>query len=393
MHTLSSLPISRYSKNEVSLVKSGDAYFHTLLRLIHQAHSLIHLQVYIFDMDETGKEVFEALKQAANRGVKVFVVVDAYASEQITTKSVYEWHQAGIYLKRFSPLKSKRGYGLGRRLHHKICWVDGQAALVGGINIANKYSGYAGVRPWLDYAVEVRGPLLDEIRRVCEEILPRKVIKRIPARVQKSLKAHHHGEREAAITKNDWLRTKVEISDSYRHAIREAKEDITILASYFLPGNRVRRLLRKATERGVNVRIILVGVSDVPMVRSAMRYLYDWLFRNQIEVYEWQPSVLHGKLMFVDGVWTTIGSYNLNALSDYGSLELNVEVLDREFTSLVKHDIEHHVLPHCEKINAIHFTQHKNPFKQFWRWLSYVSIRMALRIMFGLMQNKRITQY
>ncbi len=393
MNALSSLSVNRYSRNEISLVKSGDEYFNTLLRLIHQAHSLIHLQVYIFDLDETGKEIFNALKQAANRGVKVFVVVDAYASEQLSAKSVYEWHQAGIYLKRFSPLKNKRGYGLGRRLHHKIVWIDGEVSLIGGINIANKYSGFAGVQPWLDYAVLARGPIVNEVRKVCEEILPRRVVKRIPARFHLLSSPSKLGKVKVAITKNDWIRNKVEISYSYRHAIQYAEQDITIVASYFLPGNRVRRLLRKASERGVNVRVVLVGVSDVPLVRSAMRYLYDWLFRHRIEVYEWQPSVLHGKLMMVDDSWTTIGSYNLNALSDYGSLELNMEVVDSNFASAVKKDIEINVLPHCEKINATHFTQHKNPFKQFWRWLSYVSIRMALRIMFGLMRGRRPTHY
>ncbi len=383
----------KYTLNNVALIQSGEQFFTCLVNLINQAQTYIHLQVYIFDWDETGKRIYNALASAAKRGVKVFVVVDAYASAQLSQQTVINWQAAGIYLKRFSPLKNKRGYGLGRRLHHKIVCVDGEVALVGGINIANKYSGYGNVSPWLDYAVEVRGTLVQEIKKVCEEILPRKIVKRTPTHHSKLAISEPSTLMQAAIIKNDWLRSKVEISAGYRDAIRNAKHDITIMASYFLPGNRVRRLLRKATERGVHVRVILVGESDVPMVRSAMRYLYDWMFRNNMEIYEWQPSVLHGKLMVVDGKWTTIGSYNLNALSDYGSLELNVEVFNQHFATLVQNHLATHVLANSEKINANQFTKHKNPFKQFWRWLSYVSIRTALRILFGLMQGRKPSHF
>lgn len=393
VNSLLSLPVERYSLNEVKLLQSGDAYFSVLLNAIENAQTLIHLQVYIFDLDKTGNLVLDALKRAVQRGVKVFVVVDAYASEQLTLKTVKEWMSYGIYLKRFSPLKNKRGYGLGRRLHHKIVWVDGKVALIGGINIADKYSGYHGHKPWLDFAVEVNGPLLNEIRKVCEEILPRRVIKRIPHRIHKSMQVAANKGIVAGITKNDWLRSQVEISESYRAAIKHAENELTIVASYFLPGNRVRRLLRKATERGVHVKVVLVGVSDVPFVRPAMRYLYDWMFRQNIEIYEWQPSVLHGKLMVVDGRWTTIGSYNLNALSDYGSLELNVEINNDAFATQVNQFLQTEVLPHCTKITSIDFLKHKTIFNQFLRWLSYVGIRMLLRILFGLMQGRKPSHF
>lgn len=383
---------SNLTNNRITLVKSGSDFFDLLLNLIRSSKHVIHLQFYIFDLDKTGLLVLDELKLAVKRGVSVFVVVDAYASEQITPKVCSLFTANGIYIKRFSPLKSKRGFGIGRRLHHKLVWVDGHTALVGGINIADKYSGYHHQEPWLDFAVKVEGPLCNEIRKTCDEVLPNRLLKLTYKKLPRpsSVKNLPHLSR---IRKNDWFRSRIEISRSYRQAFRQANQSITIVASYFLPGNRVRKLIKNASKRGVKVTVILVGFSDVPFIKPAMTYLYDWMLRNNITIYEWQNSVLHGKLAVADGYWTTIGSYNLNALSDYGSLEANVEVFDKNFAAETEQLLLHYIQTGCVQVSKEKYLKNKNLFQQFGRWFSYVLIRMSLRILFGLMQIRRPSHF
>jgi cardiolipin synthase len=383
---------SKLQNNRITLVNSGPSFFDLLLQLIKDAKYAIHLQFYIFDLDTTGMLVLEELKQAVKRGVSVFVVVDAYASEQITLEKSSLFSANGIYIKRFSPLKNKHGYGIGRRLHHKIVWVDGHTALVGGINIADKYSGYNGETPWLDFAVKVEGPLCNDIKKTCDELIPKRLLKQVYRKLPKAVFSDDLPH-QSRIRKNDWFRSRIEISRSYRQAFRSANKTITVVASYFLPGNRVRRLIKNASERGVHVTVILVGNSDVPLVKSAMTYLYDWMLRNNVSIYEWNNSILHGKIAVADGWWTTIGSYNLNALSDYGSLELNVEIYNKQFATDTEKVLQYYLETGCKQVKREQHAKAKNWFIQLGRWFSYIAIRMSLRLLFGLMQLRKPSHF
>lgn len=375
----------QYALNQVTLLQSGAPFFTRLLQLLGEAQTTIHVQYYIVDLDQTGQQVLQALKAAAARGVQVFMLVDAYASAQVTKAHIMELATHGIKAKRFSPLKTKKGYGLGRRMHHKICWVDGHTALIGGINLADKYSGFNGKIPWLDFAVEITGPACTDVLNVCEELLPNRWMRQL----QPPQETQPQGSCLSRISQNDWLRYKAEISRSYRHALRTSTTSLVIVASYFFPGNRMRRLIKAAAKRGVNITVILGGFSDVPLMKSAITYLYDWLLRNNVTIYEWQPSVLHAKLAIVDEEWVTIGSYNLNALSDYGSLELNVEVQDTLFAKTTKQHLQQLINEGCHKIEQQDYLRNKSWYIQLWRWFSYKLLRLSLRLLFLVMQGRK----
>lgn len=379
-----------FTHNHVTLLQSGSGFFNRLLQLIQEAKTLVHVQYYIVDLDKTGQQVLQALIQAADRGVQVFVVVDAYASSQLDAPHLAQFTAHGIRIKRFSPLKGKKGYGLGRRMHHKICWVDGHTALIGGINIADKYSGFNGKIPWLDFAVEIQGPACADIRKVCEEVLPNRWTRNHPMLQPTNLLA---GNQLSRISQNDWLRNKAEISRSYRMAIRTSTTSLIIVASYFLPGNRMRRLIKAAAQRGVNITLVLGGISDVPLMKPAITYLYNWLLRNNVTIYEWQKSVLHGKLAIADEEWVTIGSYNLNALSDYGSLELNVEVQDTTFAHQTTQLVQALIAEGCIPIEPKTFAHNTRWWVQLGRWLSYQLLRLSLRVLFLLMQGRRVSPF
>lgn len=382
----------KYSSNSVTFLRSGEEYFSTLEALITQAQKSIHIQVYIFDEDQTGKRIIELLRQACKRGIAVYIVVDAYASEKFGKTTAVSLIKEGMFIKRFSTIFSNKGFRMGRRLHHKIVLVDDAVALIGGINIANKYSGVNGEKAWLDFAVKVEGEICNDIRDVCIAIWNKRF-----RRKHKLL----HFKRVltpafnvlSRISVNDWLRRRMQITYSYRNAVRGAQESVVIVASYFLPGSRMRRLIKKSTSKGVKITVILGGISDVPFVKPAIHYLYKWLFKNNVTIYEWKPSVLHGKLIIVDHHWTSIGSYNINALSDYGSLEMNVEIKDDAFASDTSRRIQELIKEGCVEINGKHFLKQNMFFINAWRWLCYQLLRLLLRILFLFMTNKRIRHY
>jgi cardiolipin synthase len=381
-----------YTSNSIAFLRSGEEFFSTLETLITGAQKSIHIQMYIFDEDETGRHIIELLREARKRGVEVFIVIDGYASEKFSKTTATALAKEGIFIKRFSTIFSNKGFRMGRRLHHKIILIDDITALVGGINIANKYNGVKGEKAWLDFAVQVQGEVCNDIRDVCIAIWNKRFrrkhkllhFKRAATSVQSVL---------SRISVNDWLRRRVQITYSYRDAVRGARESVTIVASYFLPGYRMRKMIKRATEKGVKITIILGGISDVPFIKPAMHYLYKWLFKNNVTIYEWKPSVLHGKLIIVDNHWASIGSYNINALSDYGSLELNVEVKDDGFAKDTSLRIQQIIEEGCEEINAQHFLKRNMFFMNAWRWLCYQLLRVLLRILFLFMTNRKVRHY
>ena len=161
---------------------------------------------------------------------------------------------------------------------------------------------------------------------------------------------------------------------------KKARSHIYIMSSYFLPGNLFRRSLVAAARRGVAIRIILAGKSDVPMARHAERYVWRWLLRNGMEIYEYEPTVLHAKLSTYDGKWMTVGSYNLNNISAYASIELNLDVLDENFVSDVEAMLSEIIRFDCVKITEKEFEQHNHLHKRVWQWICYQLIRIIFKL-------------
>jgi cardiolipin synthase len=372
------------SHHSIRLIRSGNEYFSRLETLIEGAQHTIHLQVYIFENDQTGQSILRKLTDAAKRGVKIFLVVDAYASPGLDPQLVKFLKSEGIFVKLFAPLHISK-FKIGRRLHHKIVLIDNAIALVGGINIADKYKGI-NEHPWLDVAVEVSGPVCRDLQKICMGLWPSRIRKKMTTINPPSF---HKNDVRLRVIQNDWWRKRIEISGAYNNAFRRAKQNITIVASYFLPGFNKRRLLMKAAKRGVSVTIITGGFSDVPFLKPAVEYLYKTLLQSGVRIYEWNKSVLHAKFATVDGLWTTVGSHNLNALSDYGSLEANIDVMDEIFASTTEEEIKKLILEGCTEIDADTFIGNSNLFKQAYRWICYKLVRVSLGLLFFMMRKDR----
>ncbi|TAL66730.1 MAG: hypothetical protein EPN88_07965, partial [Bacteroidetes bacterium] len=186
------------------------------------------------------------------------------------------------------------------------------------------------------------------------------------------------------VIQNNWYRNKIEILKSYRSALKHSQDRMIIFSGYFLPGRNERRLLRNASNRGVDIKIVLSAESDTPVFKRATRFLYDFILRNNIRIYEYIPSNLHAKVATVDGNWSTIGSYNMNHLSDYGSVEMNADILDSQFAKQFEEHLRQIIDKDCRQVTFVEYTQRKTWLFQLSDWLSYQMIRILMRLMFLL---------
>ncbi len=373
----------------IELVHSGEDYFSRLERIILDAKTEIHIQTYIFDYDNIGKKIITALKKAASRNVKINILLDGFGSFSFPEEIINDFNKIGINIRFFSPFFSANSLYIGRRLHHKIVVADSKTVLIGGINIAHKYHGTPTTAAWLDYAVQINDkPIAESLQELCRDIylrkriIRRKEIKSVIGTVEEPL---------ISVLQNDWLKRKNEIYNAYIKNIGNAKKEIVIVGSYFLPGKRLIKSLKKASRNGVKIKLILSGISDVPMARRASCHLYSKLLRYNIELYEWKKSILHGKVAVIDDNWTTIGSFNLNNLSSYASIEMNVGINSAEFAN---HYLLHlnEIIKQCEKITPKTIEFRYNLTSKLTNWVSYWITRM-IEIMVTYLPHKRFRKF
>jgi len=368
--------------SHIELVKSGNAFFEKANTIIDNSKHKIHLQTYIFADDSTGMETISHLAAAVKRGVEVYLLVDAFGSNELKKHTIKMLEESGINFRMYSPIFSGYHIRFGRRLHHKILVSDGDEALVGGINFDDKYHMAGHDSPWLDYAVYVTGNICEEISIMCQRLWSGKgYFRRKKIVISQSSSNDIH----VKLQQNDWLYGKKGISRGLNNSIRHANLSVTIMASYFLPGGRIRKSLKNASKRNVKIKIILPGLSDVKLVKYATKYWYAWLLRNNIELYEWDKTILHGKLMTMDNDHVSIGSYNINHLSHFSSIETNLDIKDENFCRTVKADLEN-VMSQCTKITS---PAKKIDFlEKFVWWSSSQLVRFLFSLQFAILSKE-----
>ncbi len=367
-------------RNKIKLIEGGKPYFSLLIKLIREAKESIHLQTYIFNADETGRLIAGGLIAASKRSVSVHLLVDGYASKDLPKDFIHTLEASGIQFKFFEPFFKSKHFYFGRRMHHKIFVADASHALVGGMNIADRYNDLPEIKAWLDFALYIEGETARDFCILCWKTWNGFSVNMGLTPCEEKKLSFHFTKQETSIVRmcrNDWVRGKKEISNSYFHMFKNAHSHITILCSYFLPGKIIRGLLRKASKRGVKIKVITAGKSDIIMAKYAERWMYDWLLRYNIELYEYQPTVLHAKIAACDNEWLTIGSYNINDISAYASIELNVDVFDAAFTKQVEIQLEQIISNDCIAITKETHVHSNNMVKQFLSWLSYHFIRVV----------------
>ncbi len=369
--------------NRVKLIRGGTEYFNLLEKIIREAKEIIHLQVYIFDEDDTGRKIADALVAAVQRKVRVYLMADGYASQSMSTSFIRQMTDSGINFRFFEPVFKNNNFYFGRRMHHKVIVVDNEIAMVGGINISNHYNDLPGKPAWLDFALLTEGAIVKELCALCWKTWKGYTKTTIlePCTQSGSKPTSDSFELlDVRMRRNDWVRQKNQISKTYIEMMLGAKSQITILCSYFLPGSIMRKTMKRAVKRGVKIKVVMAGKSDLVVAKNAERFMYDWLLRNKVEIYEYQDNILHGKIAVCDSKWMTIGSYNVNDISAYASIELNLDVNNATFAKHVEQTIDEIIANDCLYITREIHSHSKNILRQFFRWVSYEIFRLTFNV-------------
>lgn len=348
--------------NSVELLVDGPATHAAQLAAIRAAQHHIHLDVYILTDEKLGQAYADALQERARAGVKVRVIFDSIGGMGAGLKFRESLRNAGVELYEYNtvnPLKDPRLWRLNRRSHRKLLVVDGLVAFTGGINITDEYaeasplagSSGTGSQGWRDTHIKVQGPAVAEFQRAFlntweqgkgEIELAPQYWPSLPAKGDNLVRVvANEGADFLQLTLGlpedvvrELLKKRTEGNDiyaSYLTAISEARHRIWITQAYFAPNKEFLRVLKAAAKRGVDVRILMPGVSDVGLLPLAARSFYDEMLKAGIQLYEYQPVMIHAKTAVVDGVWSTVGSSNLDFRSFIHNDEANAVVIGQAF--------------------------------------------------------------
>lgn len=313
---------------EVTVLGAGIDTLPTMLAAIAAAQRSIELETYILAADATGERFKAALIERARAGVSVRLLYDAIGSFGLAEAWVEGMRAEGVEVVCWNPLaRWRRKYRLAHRDHRKILVIDGAFGFTGGINISNDYaSKEEGGKGWHDIHCRVTGPIVVDLARMFRRTWLRAGGAYYPpAAVQVEPGA---GASYVRLLDNTRVRARGTIRRTYLHAIRAAREAVWIQNAYFLPDRGLRRALARAARRGVDVRVMVPGRSDVRLVEWASLYALKRLARAGVHILRWRGPMMHAKTATVDAAWSTIGSYNLDAQSRFSNLEVNVEILD-----------------------------------------------------------------
>lgn len=332
-------------ENKIELLKNGKDYFASVIESIKQAQQSIFVETYIFSHDVTGIKILTALKEAARRNIDVYLLLDGFGSRDLSQKVIDEIKSSKIhflfYHPKISPYQMKR-ISL-RRLHRKMFLIDHKIAYVGGINIIDDSNVPNGKAPRIDYAAQLKGPVVSSIsqsmvklwKRVSWSHLEKSYI---PKHIKKNIALYPNGTKLSFIERDNF-RHRQDIEKAYLDAIQNAKHEILIANAYFIPGKKFERALIDASRRGVSVTLLLKGEMDY-FLSNATRAFYGKFLKEGIAVFEYTKSFMHSKVAVIDGTWSTIGSSNIDPFSLLLAREANIMVLDKSFASQLKKNIK-----------------------------------------------------
>ena len=380
--------MNRYTAgNSITLLRNGAEYFPVLLEAVALAEREIWLETYIFADDDTGRRVADALIGASRRGVDVRVLVDGWGARHYLTPTLAQrLIDGGVDLLKYRPEVMPwhfRSHRL-RRLHRKLCHVDGRVAFVGGINVIDDMNTPGHTPPRVDFAVCVRGPLVVPIAQTMQRVwaivevtqLRHSDVPFFPDEVP----AENAGTQVAKFTIRDNLRHRRDIERAYLAALRTSRREIVIATAYFFPGVRFRRALLSAAARGVKVTLLLQARVEFRLLHHASRALYGQLLAAGVTIQEYHRSFLHAKVAVVDGQWATVGSSNIDPYSFLMAREANVFVRDPVFASGLRAELAKMIEEGSRPVPPQDWAQRSRVAKAM-SWIAYGTVRVAMGMM------------
>ena len=320
--------------NKATELIDGDQIFPAMLEAIRGAKKTILFETYIYWSGGIGDEFAEALSERARAGVKVHVLIDWVGSAKMDDAMIERMKTAGVEVRKFHPL---RWYNLGRlnnRTHRKLLIVDGAVGFTGGVGIAQEWTGH-GQDPehWRDSHFRIEGPVVAQMQSVMMDNWS-STTGTVLHGDQYFPALKPAGDQDAQVFASSPSGGSESMLLMYLLAITAARRSIDISSAYFVPDDVTRRALVDAIKRGVKVRIIMPGKHmDAETVRRASRGLWGELLRAGVQMFEYQPTMYHCKVMIVDGLMTSVGSTNFDVRSFRLNDEANLNVYDAGFAA------------------------------------------------------------
>lgn len=320
--------------NFVDVLIDAPEVYSSLERMIVEAKHHVHLLFYIWQDDATGRRFLHLLIERARAGVEVRLLLDAIGSPGRTRKALRPLLEAGGKVATFLPVKLARRLTLNFRNHRKIVVVDGQVAYTGGLNIGDEY------KSWHDLGIRMAGPVVDQLQKVFaddwlfatgEDVAYRPYFGRYqgPHQPGVELPTGEDPSATCAVVASGPDQRYNITHDTFIMAITEARERIWLTTPYFIPGPTLFTALRCAVYRGVDVRLLLPAKSDVPIARLAARSYYLDLLSSGIRIYEFEPAILHAKVLVFDSELSVLGSANLDTRSFHFNFEVSCFIASR----------------------------------------------------------------
>ena len=403
--------------HQLTLLKGGEALFAALVEAIAGARAEVLLETYMFEFARSVLPVAQALADAAARGVCVCVVVDGVGTGEVPAEWQQRWRAAGVHWRVFNPA---RGWRLllpkrWRRLHRKLCVVDGSVAFCGGVNLLDDYfdPNHGDLeQPRFDFSVRVSGPLVADVHDTMTRLWARLQLARerdfsaalgaVRAAAQAGTDMADDGLRDgidappdgaassaasppargarAALVLRDNVRFRRRIERIYRLAIAQAKSEILIANAYFIPGVQLQRALLRAARRGVKITLLLQGRYEYFMQYHASRAVYGVLLNAGVEIIEYEASFLHAKVAVMDaenGAIATVGSSNLDPFSLLLAREANIFVRDDAFAAELRTHLMQAIAQQGRRVDPdAHRTRSFMP--RTLAWVAYALMRVAL---------------
>jgi cardiolipin synthase len=316
--------------NDVEILRNGDQIFPVMLDGIAGARHTIDFLTFVYWQGEIGTRFAEALSERARAGVRVRLLLDGWGSHPIERPLVDEMQDAGVLVRWFRPLKHFEPQKMNHRTHRKVVIVDESTGFTGGVGIADEWQGDArDASEWRDTHFKVRGPAVDGLRAAfldnwaeTDDVLFDMSVDRFPSQEQPgdSVIQCVRGASEAGMS---------DVSTLFNALLQLAEKRVRIATAYFVPDGAMNERLCAAADRGVQVEILLPGPNaDKRFVQLAGEASYAELLDHGIHLWQFQPSMLHAKVMTVDGILAMVGSANVNARSTELDEEINLVVLD-----------------------------------------------------------------
>lgn len=319
--------------NRIVTLNNGDGYFPVMLEAIADAKRSITFETFVYKQGLAGHSFSTALAEAARKGVKVHVILDAFGARYINEGNLRKMRESGVQLHWYSPWVWSRPLRYNHRTHRKIMVVDGAVAYTGGAGFTDRWLGDAhSPDHWRDTQYEIRGPVVRQIQEAFNKNWKELTGEELSG-PDYFPSLRHHGDKRAHFSLGAPLEQEDTMGSSFLLAIKAAREEIILEQSYFIPTRELMQSLLDALERGVKVEILVPGEhTDMPICRDASRGDLLRLHRAGALIWEYQPTMMHGKLLVVDRYFSAVGSANFDPRSFFYNDEANLNVLHRGFS-------------------------------------------------------------